>query len=96
MVLGRKTNVFLGKPKETIFLDFGRIASQKIFCLFLLSVFKRKLVFRSKTVSREKVFYAKPIFFLGKLGISLQDQVFRSEECEFHLLFVRVANKCCQ
>ena len=35
-------------------------------------------------------------FFLGKLGISLQDQVFRSKECVFHLLFVRVANKCCQ
>ena len=31
MVLGRKTNFFLGKTKTTIFLEFGRIVSQKMF-----------------------------------------------------------------
>ena len=31
MVLGRKTNFFLGKTKKTIFLEFGRIVSQKMF-----------------------------------------------------------------
>ena len=30
MVLGRKTNFFLGKTKKTIFLEFGRIVSQKM------------------------------------------------------------------
>ena len=36
MVLGRKTNFFLGKTKKTIFLEFGRIVSQKMvfFCVF--------------------------------------------------------------
>ena len=62
MVLGRKTNCFLGKTKKTIFLEFGRIVSQKIskpsFSVFLsktISFLRKKLVFPSKT-----------IFFLGK------------------------------
>ena len=37
MVLGRKTNFFLGKTKRTIFLDFGRTVSQKMF--FFVFVF---------------------------------------------------------
>ena len=34
MVLGRKTNFFLGKTKKIIFLEFGRIVSQKMFFCF--------------------------------------------------------------
>ena len=34
MVLGKKTNFFLGKTKITIFLESGRIVSQFFFCLF--------------------------------------------------------------
>ena len=52
MVLGQKTNFFLGKTKKTIFLEFGHIVSQKM--VFLVFP-RKKLVFRSKT-----------IFFLGK------------------------------
>ena len=36
MVLGRKTNSFLGKTKKTIILDLGRIVSQKQFFLVFL------------------------------------------------------------
>ena len=56
MVLGRKTNFFLGKTKKTIFLEFGRIVSQKM--VFL--VFPRKKL----------VFLPKTIFFLGKSWFS--------------------------
>ena len=95
MVLGRKTNFFLGKTEKTILLDFGRIVYQKMFfCLFLVFP-RKKLVFRSKTIlflGYSWFSTGKPILFLGKLGISLQDQVLRSKECVFHLLFVRVAN----
>ena len=91
----RKKLVF---PPKTIFslskktfFEIGRIVSQ-IGCL----VFPRKtLVFLPKTIffpRKKLVFHAKTIFFLGKLGISLQDQLFPRKDCIFHLLFVRVAN----
>ena len=56
MVLGRKTNFFLGKTKKTIFLEFGCIVSPKM--VFL--VFPRKKL----------VFLPKTIFFLGKSWFS--------------------------
>ena len=59
MVLGRKTNFFLGKTKKTIFLEFGRIVSQKIVFLVFLVFPRKKLVFLPKT-----------IFFLGKSWLS--------------------------
>ena len=41
MVLDRKTIFFLGKTKKTIFLEFGRIVSQKMFfCFFWYSLGK--------------------------------------------------------
>ena len=59
MVLGRKTNFFLGKTKKTIFLEFGRIVSQKMVFLVFLVFSRKKLVFLPKT-----------IFFLGKSWFS--------------------------
>ena len=60
MVLGRKTNFFLGKTKKkTIFLEFGRIVSQKM-VFFVFLVFPRKKL----------VFLPKTIFFLGKSWFS--------------------------
>ena len=70
MVLGRKTNFFLGKTKKTIFLEFGRIVFSKdgFFGGFLVFP-RKKLVFLSKNhlFPRKKlVFLSKNIFFLGK------------------------------
>ena len=39
-------------------------------------------------LGKELVSWPKPIFFLGKVGISLQDQLVPSKECAFHLLSV--------
>ena len=52
------------------------------------------LVFHTKAIfSCGKVgFPVQHHIFLAKVGISLQDQVFPSKECEFHLLPVRVTN----
>ena len=66
MVLGRKTNFFLGKTKKTIFLEFGRIVSQKV--VFLVFP-RKKLVFSAQNhlFPRKKlVFLSKTIFFLRK------------------------------
>ena len=56
MVLGRKTNFFLGKTKKTICLEFGRIVM--VFLVFL--VFPRKKL----------ALLPKTIFFLGKSWFS--------------------------
>ena len=82
MVLGRKTNFFLGKTKKTMFLEFGRIVSQKMFFLFFFGFSWEKVGFLPKTFvflgqswfscpkpsfPRKKiVFLSKTIFFLRK------------------------------
>ena len=74
MVLSRKTNFFLGKTKKTIFLEFGRIVSTKMFFLFLL-VFPRKVGFpvQNYLFPRKKlVFHSRIIFFLLKTKKSFE------------------------
>ena len=70
MVLGRKTNFFLGKTKKHIFWDTTRPKSK-------LMVFPRKkLIFHAETIfSLEKnwFFCSKP-FFLGKNGFGMENQ----------------------
>ena len=82
MVLDRKTNFFLGKTKKTMFLEFGRIVSQKMFFLFFFGFSWEKVGFLPKTFvflgqswfscpkpsfPRKKiVFLSKTIFFLRK------------------------------
>ena len=79
MVLGRKTNFFLGKKKNSIW-DFGHIVSQKIFFLVFPRLGKSWLSFpkpsfpgktrfftQKPSFPRKKlVFLSKTIFFLGK------------------------------
>ena len=93
MVSGRKTNFFPRQNQKNIMLNFGGIVSQKMVFVFLFSLGKSWFSFPKPSFSWEKVgFPVENHFFLRKLGISLQDQVFRSKECVFHLLFVHVAN----
>ena len=69
MVLGRKTNFFLGKTQKTTFLEFGRIVSQKMVFLFFLVFPRKKLVFLPKTIfflGKSCFFCPKPAFSLGK------------------------------
>ena len=69
MVLGRKTNFILEKTKKTMFLEFGRIVSQKMFFLFFFGFSWEKVGFSAQNhfFPRTKlVFLSKTIFFLGK------------------------------
>ena len=73
MVLNRKTNLFLGKTKKTIFLVFGRIVSQKMDFLVFLVFPRKKIGFSAQNhlFPRKKlVFLSKTIFFLGKSWFS--------------------------
>ena len=45
-----------------------------------------------KMVLGRKTNSAQNHFFLGKVDISLQDQIVPSKECVFHFLFVHVTN----
>ena len=69
MVLGRKTNFFLGKTKKTIFLGFGRIVSQKMSFLVFLVFPRKKICFSAQNhlfPRKNFVFLSKTNFFLGK------------------------------
>ena len=57
MVLGRKTNFFLGKTQKTIFLESGCIVSQK-------------MVFGFFVFAREKLVFRKSWFFTPKPSFS--------------------------
>ena len=85
------------KPKN-IFVESGRIVSQKMIILFFC-VARKKLGFRPKTICfRQEGWFScpRPSFLLGKVEISFKDQLFPSKECVFHLLSACVANQCCQ
>ena len=66
MVLGRKTNFFLGTTKKTLFLEFGYIVSQKMVFFAFLVFPRKKLVFLSKTI----VFLGKNWFSCPKPSFS--------------------------
>ena len=69
MDLGRKTNFFLGKTKKTIFLEFGRIVSQKMVFFGFFGFSQEKVGFSAQNhlFPRKKlVFLSKTIFFVGK------------------------------
>ena len=86
MVLGKKTNFFLGKTEKTIFLVSDHIVSQKMFFLVFLVFPRKKLVFLPKPIffpRKKLVFHAKTTFFLRNLGISLQDQGFSKQRVCF-------------
>ena len=69
---GQETNFFLRKTKNTIFVDFGRIVSQKMLFLFFL-VFPRK-----KLVS-----FPKPSFSWETVGFSRQSHFFPRKRLVF-------------
>ena len=48
MVLGQKTNFFLGKTKKTTFVELGHIVFQKMSFLFFFVFPRKKLVFGPK------------------------------------------------
>ena len=81
MVLGRKTNFFLGKTKKTIFLEFGRIVSQKM--VFL----EEKVGFSVQNhLGKSWFFLPKTIFFpvfLGKSWFSCPKPSFSQEKVGF-------------
>ena len=71
MALGRKTNFFRGKTKQTnknIFLRKVGCSAQNHFFP------KQKLVFHATT-----------IFLLGKVGFSTQNHVFPTKKLAFHV-----------
>ena len=87
-VLGRTTNFFLGKTKKkTCFWSLaGRIASQRWFCWFLGGLSVQSHLFPRKRL----IFLPKTIFFLGKVVVSLQNHIFPTRECVFHLSLAHV------
>ena len=88
MVLGRKTNFFLEKTKKTIFLEFGRIVSQKM--VFLVFP-RKKLVFLPKAIfflGKSWFSRPKPFFFLGKSWFSRPKPSFPRENQKKHLFGV--------
>ena len=69
-----KSISFLGKTKKSIFLECGRIVSQKM--MFF--------VFHGKSW-----FSVQNHFFLGAVVISLRDHIFLSKECVFRYCCLR-------
>ena len=95
MVLDRKTNFSQGRQKIHFFGVWPYSLPKDIICGFPQE--KVGLPVQNHLLPRKKlVLRPKSIFFLGKLGASLQNPFFGSEECAFHLLFVCVAKQCCQ
>ena len=91
MVLGRKTNFFLGKTKKTIFLESGRIVYHFWFFVFP----RKKLVFLPKTLPKTMFFLGKSWFFCPKpsfswekVGFSAQNHLFPRENQKSHLFGV--------
>ena len=81
MVLGRKTNFFLGKTKKTIFWETMRPNSKK---MVFFGFPQEKIGFSAQNhlFPRKKlVFLPKTIFCLGKSWFSAQNHLFPRFSC---------------